>query len=198
MSTSWKVWKRAYPSLPTHPQLVWPCICDNNILFLISMVVLLYFIPTLDPFHSRERLMRKQGRIHGHQLRTGGQERKCAFSHFSTRAHQRTNRRTDGRTDKASYRVACPQLKTWLSVTRNEPTMWPRANFFFSFHLSPFISVNTSFTIFNHIWHPSQSHCPPAIVMPGLLLLIMFIGKNRNPVVIAKICKSVDIRFGGV
>ena len=44
----------------------------------------------------------KQGRIHGHQLRTGGQERKCAFSHISTRAHQRTNgptdRRTDGRT----------------------------------------------------------------------------------------------------
>ena len=56
----------------------------------------------------------KQGRIHGHQLRTGGQGQKCAFSHFSTRAW-RTNRRTDGptdrRTDKASYRVACPQLK---------------------------------------------------------------------------------------
>ena len=28
----------------------------------------------------------KQGRIHGHQLRTGGQGSKCAFSHFSTRA----------------------------------------------------------------------------------------------------------------
>ena len=28
--------------------------------------------------------MEKQGRIHGHQLRTGGQGRKCAFSHFLT------------------------------------------------------------------------------------------------------------------
>ena len=57
----------------------------------------------------------KQGRIHGQQLRTGGQERKCVFSHFLTRAHRRTDRPTDGwtdrRTDKASYRVACPQLK---------------------------------------------------------------------------------------
>ena len=67
----------------------------------------------------------EQGRIHGHQLRTGGQGRKCAFSHFPTRSlrtdgptDQRTNgptdQRTDGRTDKASNRdnrVACPQLK---------------------------------------------------------------------------------------
>ena len=29
----------------------------------------------------------KQGRIHVHQLRTGGQGRKCAVFHFSTRAH---------------------------------------------------------------------------------------------------------------
>ena len=48
----------------------------------------------------------KQGRIHGHQLRTGGQGRICAFSHFSTCVHgpkdrptnQPTNRPTDGRT----------------------------------------------------------------------------------------------------
>ena len=61
----------------------------------------------------------EQGRIHGHQLRTGGQGRKCAFSHFSTQSplrtnqptNQPTNRPTDWRTDKASYRVACPQLK---------------------------------------------------------------------------------------
>ena len=58
----------------------------------------------------------KQGRIHGqYQSRTGGQGRKRWFFHFSTRAHRRTDRRTDrptnGRTDKASYRVACPQLK---------------------------------------------------------------------------------------
>ena len=53
----------------------------------------------------------EQGRIHGHQLRTGGQERKCAFLHFSTRAHQRTDGPTNRRTVKASFRVACPRLK---------------------------------------------------------------------------------------
>ena len=57
----------------------------------------------------------EQGRIHGqYQLRTGGQGRKGAFSHFLTRVHgpmdQRTNGPTDQRTDKGSYRVACPQL----------------------------------------------------------------------------------------
>ena len=40
----------------------------------------------------------QQGRIHGHQLRTGGQGRICAFSHFSTRAYGRTNGPTDQRT----------------------------------------------------------------------------------------------------
>ena len=40
---------------------------------------------------------KKQGRIYGYQLRTGGQGRKCAYSHFSTRS-LRTNGRTDGRT----------------------------------------------------------------------------------------------------
>ena len=41
----------------------------------------------------------QQGRTHGqYQLWTGGQGRKCAFSHFSTRAHGRTDGRTDGRT----------------------------------------------------------------------------------------------------
>ena len=54
---------------------------------------------------------REQGRIHGHQLRTGGQGRKCAFYHFSTRS-LRTDGPTDGPTDKASYRVACPQPKS--------------------------------------------------------------------------------------
>ena len=58
----------------------------------------------------------QQGRIHGqYQLRTGGQGRKCVFSHFSTRppwpTDRRTDQRSDQRTDKASYRVACPQLK---------------------------------------------------------------------------------------
>ena len=61
----------------------------------------------------------KQGRIHGHQLRTGGQGWKYAFSHFSTRAWRTdrpTDQPTDGRTDKASSRVAGPQLKS-KSVT---------------------------------------------------------------------------------
>ena len=49
------------------------------------------------------RPKKEQDRIHGHQLRTGGQERKCAFSHFSTRAH----RRTDGRTDGQSLLQSC-------------------------------------------------------------------------------------------
>ena len=40
----------------------------------------------------------------------GGQGRKCAFSHFFD--SWVTDGRTNGRTDKASYRVACPQLKS--------------------------------------------------------------------------------------
>ena len=57
--------------------------------------------------------VRKQGRIHGqHELRSGGQGRKCAFSHSLTRGH----RLTDRRMDKGSYRVACPQLKTMLDT----------------------------------------------------------------------------------
>ena len=59
----------------------------------------------------RKPLGIQQGRIHGHRLRTGGQGRIYAFSHFSTRSPLRTNQPTDRRTDKASYRVACPQLK---------------------------------------------------------------------------------------
>ena len=55
---------------------------------------------------------KKQGRIHGQQLRTGGQGRICAFSHFSTRVHGPTNQPTNQWTDKTSYRVACPQLKS--------------------------------------------------------------------------------------
>ena len=37
---------------------------------------------------------------------------------------------TDGRTDKASYRVACPQLKTRLSVTRNPPSHRQNGKYF--------------------------------------------------------------------
>ena len=53
----------------------------------------------------KKRIKRKQGRIHGHQLRTGGQGRKRAFSHFSTWSlltDGRTDRRTDGPTDGQS------------------------------------------------------------------------------------------------
>ena len=85
----------------------------------------------------------KQGRIHGHQLRTGGQGRKCAFSQFSTR-WLRTDRRTDGptdrRTDKASYRVACPQLKMSANL--------PQAKRQFLFHAAK---------DFQNIWHWTRS-----------------------------------------
>ena len=37
---------------------------------------------------------KKQGRIHCHQLQTGGQGRICAFTHFLTRADGRTDGRT--------------------------------------------------------------------------------------------------------
>ena len=53
--------------------------------------------------------MRKLGRIHGHQLWTGGQGWICAFSHFSTHAYRPTDQRTDGRTKPLI--VACPRLK---------------------------------------------------------------------------------------
>ena len=54
--------------------------------------------PTKPFTELRDCNWKKQGRIHGqYQSRTGGQGRKCVFSHFSTRAW-RTNRRTDGPT----------------------------------------------------------------------------------------------------
>ena len=65
-----------------------------------------HLTPHPTPFPTQTHT--QQGRIHGHQLRTGGQGRKCAFSHFSTRSPLRTNRRAD----KASYRVASPRLKS--------------------------------------------------------------------------------------
>ena len=36
---------------------------------------------------------------------------KRSFPHFSTHVHGPTDRRTDQRTDRGSYRVACLQLK---------------------------------------------------------------------------------------
>ena len=69
--------------------------------------------------HEEENKEEERGRIHGHQLWTGGQRRICAFSHFSTRADGRTDGqrdgptdgRTDGRTDRPSYRDAWMHLK---------------------------------------------------------------------------------------
>ena len=53
---------------------------------------------------QKEQIRKEQGRIHGqYQLRTGGQGRKCAFSHFSTRSpltNAPTDERTDGTTDR--------------------------------------------------------------------------------------------------
>ena len=47
-----------------------------------------------------EEEYKEQGRIHGqYQLRTGGQGRKCPFSHFLTRAHGPTDGPTYGPTD---------------------------------------------------------------------------------------------------
>ena len=115
--------KRAFPPLPTRPQLVavYPALFSEIFDFIsdshlthystemgqkwvisvgewLSLMKLkisdLYdkrFLSYDDPnFEQKLSIFSKneeeQGRIHGHQLRTGGQGRKCAFSHFSTRA----------------------------------------------------------------------------------------------------------------
>ena len=54
----------------------------------------------------------EQGRIYGqYQLRTSGQGRKCAFSHFSTRIHGRTDGPTDRR-KKAHTELRVRNLKS--------------------------------------------------------------------------------------
>ena len=56
---------------------------------------------------------KEQGRIHGHQLRTG-RGGNARFLTFRLDGYGRTDRRTnamDQWTDKASYRVECPQLE---------------------------------------------------------------------------------------
>ena len=68
-----------------------------------------------------DALTKEQGWIHGqYQLRMGGQGWKCAFSHFLTQSPWRTDGPTDGWTDKASYRVACPQLKM-IMMSKGRP-----------------------------------------------------------------------------
>ena len=60
---------------------------------------------------------------------------KRSFFHFSTRS-SRTNGRTDGwtngQTDKASYRVACPQLKTINCGCRSVIHFFMRESIIFS------------------------------------------------------------------
>ena len=82
---------------------------------------------------QRKVWRKKQGRIHGHQLRTGGQGRKCncpqirmfynaCFPTFRlVLTDGRMDGRTDGPTDKASNRVACPQLKTSDDLKQTKP-----------------------------------------------------------------------------
>ena len=96
-----------------HESVCWECVTEQ------SKNIFLFFgscPPTFVLFFSVVCIYRntiEQGRIHGqYQLRTGGQGRKCAFSHFSTRVHGRT----DGRTHIGSYRVAGPQLKRLMEV----------------------------------------------------------------------------------
>ena len=76
-------------------------------------LIWLYATRLYKPLFFQIRVVNEQGRIHGqYQSRTGGQGRKCVFSHIPTRSP-----RTDRWTDKASYRVACSRLKTQLSLT---------------------------------------------------------------------------------
>ena len=75
---------------------------------------------TTGTLEEEEEEEEEQGRIHGqYQSRTGGQGRKCTFSHFPTRSPRTdrpTDRPTDGRTDEASYRVASPRLKKAIII----------------------------------------------------------------------------------
>ena len=96
VSTSRKVGKQAFQDILSRKQLQfrpcppvrnwWPCIRPCLFLTHPNMVSSRVACPRLI----------KQGRIHGqYQLWTGGQERKCAFSHFSTCVHGRTDGRTN-------------------------------------------------------------------------------------------------------
>ena len=59
----------------------------------------------------------QQGRIHGqYQLLTGGQGRRCAFSHFSTRAYRPTDWRKDGQS----------LLKSCVSAAKKKAGKWKK------------------------------------------------------------------------
>ena len=63
---------------------------------------------------------RKQDRILGHQLRTGGQGRKCANSHFSTRADGPMDGPTDGQSLLLNCVSASKKLRLRLTLTNDE------------------------------------------------------------------------------
>ena len=73
----------------------------------------------------------QQGRIHGHQLRTGGQGRKCAFSNFSTRS-LRTNGPTDrptyGPTDGQSLLKITLTFEDWITLAFAFLECWDKEN----------------------------------------------------------------------
>ena len=118
----------------------WPFLILHKIVFfpshtsILAEITHVYAYIHISKFHTcqssrfRKKMVQsyEQGRIHGHQLRMGGQGRKNAFFHFSTWAWQ-INRPTDRQTDKASYRVACQHVisnrdtigkwRKWLNVS---------------------------------------------------------------------------------
>ena len=70
---------------------------------------------------------------------------------------------TDWRTDKASYRVACPQLKTWLSRVETDPelghdalqlgvVLWPHV-----MHYGYAWCITTALTSYSRVWHIAAS-----------------------------------------
>ena len=67
-------------------------------------------------------LAQKQGRIHGHTscgwVGRGGNARIHAFRLVHTNGP--TDQQTDGQTDKASHRAACPQLKRLTKMNNRE------------------------------------------------------------------------------
>ena len=99
-------------------RLRYMCILTINILLFFSNNLFLF--QNINLHKKNSNLLEKILAWSRCQLRAGGQGRKCAFSHFLTRSPRTngpTGKPTDRRTDKASYRVACAQLK--INRTKN-------------------------------------------------------------------------------
>ena len=63
---------------------------------------------------TNKKREKNQGRIHGNPVAdrwAGAEMRVLTLFDSCSRTNGPMDQRTDGRTDKASYRVACPQLK---------------------------------------------------------------------------------------